>query len=116
MLNYINLVGRLVRKPKLAKTDSGKTITTVTLAVPRSFKNMDGIYDTDFIDCTCWDSVAINTHEYCNVGDVLCIKGRLSSRLVAEEDFNKKKLEVIAEKITFLTTRKKEETEEEVDE
>ena len=85
MLNYINLVGRLVRKPKLAKSDSGKTVTTVTLAVPRSFKNIDGVYDTDFIDCTCWDSVAVNTHDYCNTGDVLCVKGRLQTRQVETE-------------------------------
>ncbi len=107
MLNYINLVGRLVRKPKLSKSDSGKTVTTVTLAVPRSFKNIDGVYDTDFIDCTCWDSVAINTHEYCDAGDVLCIKGRLSTRVVVDGDVNKNKLEVIAEKITFLSTKGK---------
>lgn len=107
MLNYINLVGRLVRKPTLSKTESGKTIATVTLAVPRSFKNVDGVYDTDFIDCTCFNSVAINTSEYCDSGDVLCIKGRVSSRVVTEDEKNKNKLEVIAEKITFLTTRKK---------
>ncbi len=112
MLNYINLVGRLVRKPKIAKTDSGKTVATVTLAVPRSFKNVDGVYDTDFIDCTCWDSVAINTSEYCDAGDVLCIKGRVSSRVVTSGDIKKNKLEVIAEKITFLTTRSKTKEEE----
>lgn len=109
MLNYINLVGRLVRKPTLSKTESGKTITTVTLAVPRSFKNMDGVYDTDFIDCICWDNVAINTSEYCDKGDVICIKGRLQSRTIKEEEINKTKLEVIAEKVTFLANQKKSE-------
>ena len=43
MLNYINLVGRLVRKPELHTTESGKTVATVTLAVPRSYKNIDGV-------------------------------------------------------------------------
>ena len=93
MLNYINLVGRLVRKPKLSKSDSGKTVTTVTLAVPRSFKNIDGVYDTDFIDCTCWDSVAINTHEYCDAGDVLCIK-ELHFYLLEERQKSKSRFQI----------------------
>ena len=107
MLNYINLVGRLVRKPKLSKTENGKTITTVTLAVPRSFKNMDGVYDTDFIDCICWDNIAINTSEYCNTGDIICVKGRLQSRVITENSINKNKLEVVAEKVTFLSNKNK---------
>ncbi len=111
MLNYINLVGRLVRKPRLGKSENGKTITTITLAVPRSFKNMNGVYDTDFIDCLCWDNVAINTSEYCDAGDIICIKGRLQSRVVTENEINKNKMEVVAEKVTFLSSKKKKEDE-----
>ena len=107
MLNYINIVGRLVKKPELVNTENGKTVSIITLAVTRSFKNMDGVYDTDFIDCTCWDSVAINTNEYCNKGDVIAVKGRLQTRKVD----NKNKLEVIAEKVTFLTTKANDEEE-----
>ena len=105
MLNYLNLVGRLVEKPTLKKSDDGRETAELTLAVPRSFKNVDGIYDTDFIKCNCWDSVAVNTHEYCNPGDVVCVKGRLSS--MSNEDGKNKdyKLNVIAEKVTFLSTR-----------
>ena len=42
------MVGRLVRDPELRTTESNKSVTTVTLAIPRSFKNMNGEYDTDF--------------------------------------------------------------------
>ena len=50
MLNQIVLVGRLTRDITVNKADSGIKVATMTLAVPRSFKNADGVYDTDFID------------------------------------------------------------------
>lgn len=110
MLNQIVLVGRLVGEIKLNKTDKNKDYAFITLAVPRSFKNIDGTYDTDFIDCTLWDITAKNTAEYCHKGDIIGIKGRIQSSVYEKEKEKKYKLEVIAEKVTFLSN-KKEETE-----
>ena len=47
MLNQAVLVGRIVQEPELKDTEKGK-VTNITLAVPRSFKNSNGEYDTDF--------------------------------------------------------------------
>ena len=55
MLNQIVLVGRLVKDPVLKETEQGKKRSFTTLAIPRSFKNAEGSYDTDFIDCILWD-------------------------------------------------------------
>ena len=55
------LVGRLVKDPELIKGDNNKKMSHITIAVPRSFKNMNGEYDTDFINCTLWDAIAKNT-------------------------------------------------------
>ena len=81
MLNQIVLVGRLTKEVQINKTENGKKISNITLAVPRSFKNMNGLYDTDFIDCILWENVAVNTSEYCHKGDILGIKGRVQSRI-----------------------------------
>ena len=105
MLNQVVLVGRLVKTPELQLTDSGKKTTRITLAVPRSYKNMNGEYDTDFLDCTLWTNVAENTTEYCQTGDMLGIKGRIQSRVVEGQDgTKKKKTEIVAEKVTFLAS------------
>lgn len=107
MLNQVILVGRLVRTPELLLTESGKKKSFVTLAVSRSFKNLNGEYDTDFLDCTLWTGIAENTAEYCKTGDVIGVKGRLQTRVVENEDGIKyKKVEVIAEKVTFLSSAK----------
>ena len=73
MLNQIVLVGRLVKTPELKVTENGKKTSTITLAVPRNYKNVHGEYETDFLDCTLWTNVAENTTEYCQVGDMIGI-------------------------------------------
>ena len=110
MLNQIILVGRLTRDITVNKSESGINVATISIAVPRSFKNTEGVYDTDFIDCVAFDTVAINTSQYCGKGDVVGVKGRVQSKLEEDEKGNKKNtLEIIAEKITFLSSKPKEE-------
>lgn len=107
MLNNVVLVGRLTREVEVKELESGKKVANITLAVPRSFKNSDGAYDTDFIDVILWEGVAENTKEYCHKGDVVGIKGRLQSSEYEKEDGTKvKKQELVAEKLTFLSSKK----------
>ncbi len=108
MLNQAVLVGRLVRDPELKETETGKKVTKITLAVPRSYKNTNGEYETDFIECVLWSGVAESTVDYCNKGDLLGVKGRIQTRNVEFEDQKKVYTEVIAEKVTFLSSRPKE--------
>lgn len=102
MLNNLVLVGRLAERPILEESLNGKKVTTIMLAVPRSFKNAIRIYETDFIKCTLWNGIAENTVEYCNKGDVIGVKGRLECLGVNE-------LQVVAEKVTFLANNKNKE-------
>lgn len=104
MLNQVVLVGRLTKNVEVNKTDSNKQYSHITLAVPRSFKNINGEYDTDFIDCVLWDNIAKSTSEYCHKGDVVGVKGRIQSEVVEKEDGTKKHfINVVAEKVTFLS-------------
>lgn len=58
MLNQVILVGRLVFDPELKTLDDGRKVTTITLAIQRSYKNSEsGEYDTDFIRCTLWTGI-----------------------------------------------------------
>ena len=91
MLNQTVLVGRLVDQPQM-EGDS----CYIKLAVPRSHKNEDGIYETDFISVKLYKAIATNTCEYCKKGDLIGIKGRLQS--------NENGFELIAEKVTFLSS------------
>ena len=109
MLNQVVLVGRIVYDLELKKNDSGKKYLSLMLAIPRSFKNIEGTYDTDFIRCIVWDNVASNTSEYCKKGDIVGLKGRLQSRIVEKNEKRENIMEVIGEKVTFLTSSKEKE-------
>lgn len=102
MLNQIVLVGRLVQGPEIKELENGVKASYITLAVPRSHKNSDGIYETDFIPVKLWSGVAENTAEYCRKGDLLVIKGRIQTK----QEENKNIIEIVAEKVTFLSSRK----------
>lgn len=108
MLNQTVLVGRLVKDPELKETESGSKLTHITLAVPRSYKNVDGEYDTDFISCVLWKGIAENAVEYCHKGDLIGVKGRLQSRNIESENMRKQITELVAEKVTYLSSRNKE--------
>ena len=99
MLNQVIIVGRLVEKPIIEENENGRKVSEITIAVPRSFKNDEGIYDTDFIKCTLWNIIAENTVEYCDKGDLVGIKGRLQC-------LGGNELQLVAEKVTFLSSRK----------
>lgn len=103
MLNQIVIVGRLVRNPELRETEGGKKVTNITLAVPRSYKNINGEYETDYIDCVLWTGIAENTSEYCKKGDILGLKGRVQTWAYEIDDKKKYVTEVVAEKVTFLS-------------
>lgn len=107
-MNQVVLVGRLCQEPEVSSIDNDKQRSVVTIAVNRPFKNMEGIYETDFIRCVLWNNIALNTFEYCHTGDVVGIKGRLQTRNYEDEEKNKKFImEVIAEKVTFLSSSNK---------
>lgn len=98
MLNQVVMVGRMVADLEVS-TEGEKEKAILKIAIPRSFKNADGEYETDFVACSLWDGIAKNTAEYCKKGDIVGIKGRIQSRDGA--------IEIIAEKVTFLSSKSK---------
>lgn len=111
MLNQVVLVGRLVKDPEVKTAKNGNTYSHITLAIPRSYKNVNGEYETDFIDCTLWKLMATNTKEYCRKGDIVGVKGRIESKVYEKDDEKKYVTEVIAERVTFLSSNSKEQKE-----
>ena len=106
MVNSVMLVGRLAQDIEIKKLDSGKEVTKVALAVPRSFKNPDGVYETDFFDCILWEGLAKNASEYCKKGDTVGVRGRLQTSSYEINDVKRKVVEIIVEKLTFLSSKK----------
>ena len=109
MLNQAVLVGRIVQEPQLNETNNGTKVSNITLAVPRSYKNHNGEYDTDFISCVLWKGVAERTTKYCKKGDLVGVRGRITTRTIEDGNDNYHNYtEVIADKVTFLSSNRKE--------
>lgn len=101
MLNQVGLVGRL--KDEIEWLDEQNAI--LTLAIPRPTKDENGEYGTDMVKVKIVGQMADNTAEYCRKGDIIGIKGRV----VTEDD----KINIVAEKATFLSSHKQEDNDEE---
>lgn len=114
-MNQLFLVGRLTKDPELVKLE-GKNNCRVTLAVKRAFKNPDGIYESDFINCTVWNVIAERVCEYCKKGDLISIKGRIQNNNYTDKNDNKiYTYEIIAEQVSFMQSSNKDATTELVD-
>ena len=78
MLNQVVLVGRVAKIPNIIE-ENNKRILELTISVQRNYKNENGIYETDFINCIIYDEMARNTKEFTKIGDIIGIKGRVQN-------------------------------------
>ena len=92
MLNQTIVVGRINNYDEIGRV--------VTIAVSRTYKNMDGEYETDYIPIKLWGTMA-SQMELVKIGDIIGIKGRIERTGV--------ELRIVAEKVTFLAQGNKEE-------
>lgn len=99
-MNNLVIVGRLVSGTELKTSENNEKMCSFRLAVPRPFKNMDGIYETDFISCVAFNLSAMKLHDYLKKGDLIGVKGRLQCQDVDG------KMVVIVEKLSFLSGEK----------
>ena len=116
MHNMVYLIGRLTEDPTIKNYGEDKDMLTINLAVQRSFRNEDGVYETDFIRCVLWNAIATHTSEYCKKGDLVGIKGRIQNRSYEDENKETKYItEIIVDRLSFLAPCKSN-NEEEVEE
>ena len=85
---------------KIVEIKEEKDGGTLILAVSRTFKNEEGLYDKDDIPIKLDEGFIKNIKEYCKTNDTVGVKGRL--QMIDNT------LTIVAEKITFLSSGKKE--------
>ena len=98
MNNFVTLIGRLTSTPEVQGGVDSTPYCFITLAIPRHFKNYNGIYETDYIPVRLEGGIATNTAEYCKQGDLVGVKGTLQKTIDGQ-------LQVYADKLTFLSSK-----------
>lgn len=104
-MNYYIGVGRLTKNPEIKTLEDGKKVAVLSIAINRSYKNKEGVYETDFIDCSVWDMIAEKVYDYCKKGDVISIKGRLESYYEEKDNKKEKKYRIQGEQVSFIQSR-----------
>lgn len=107
MLNQISVQGRLARDPELRRTNSGKAVTSFTLACDRDFKNQQtGEKEVDFIECVAWGGTAEMVDKYFHKGQMAVATGRLQLRDWTDKNGQKRRTaEILVNSIYFCGSK-----------
>ena len=105
MLNKVILMGRLTKSPDTRTTQSGKFVSTFTLAVDRDFDREK----TDFIQCVAWGKTAEFVDKWFQKGQLVAVTGELQSRQYTDKEDNKRTVwEVICQTAHFAESKRAE--------
>ena len=106
MINNVVLIGRLTRDVELHRTPQDQAVGQFTLAVNRNFKNQDGGYDADFINCVIWRKSAENFASWIKKGNLVAITGHIQTRNYENQQGQRVYVtEVVAESFQLLEKR-----------
>lgn len=105
-MNNAALVGNLTRDPELKTTPNGIPVCTFSIAVQRRFKNADGEYEADFIQCVAWRGTAEFIAKHFKKGNKIGLIGSLQSRSYTPDDGIKRYVvEVVVDSCEFVTPK-----------
>ncbi|MDT2982750.1 single-stranded DNA-binding protein [Enterococcus casseliflavus] len=111
MINNVTLQGKLGKDIDLKYTQSGKAVGTTSIAVDRDFKNANGEKETDWVNIVFWGKTAETVANYFRKGDEILVVGRIQTRSYEDDSGSRKYVtEVVADKFSFTTGRKSQNT------
>lgn len=111
-MNKAILIGRLTKRPELKSTMSGVSVATFTVAVNRRFKNADGNYDADFINCVAWRQQAEFLCKFFEKGSQIGVVGSIQTRNYEGTDGKTVYVtEVACDEIHFVGAKKESQSE-----
>ncbi|MCI1925637.1 MAG: single-stranded DNA-binding protein [[Lactobacillus] timonensis] len=87
-LNLCTFSGRLTDKPSGGSTNNGRSFARFSIAVRRNYKNSNGDYDADFINCVAFSGAADYLMKYGNKGDKVNVSGELHNNNWTDQNGN----------------------------
>ena len=95
MLNNVELIGRVGKKPEMRYTPNNKAVCKFSIAT-----NELGKENTTWHNVTAWDKIAELCVQYVKKGDLIYIQGRIE---YTEKD-GKYYTAIVAQKVNFLSS------------
>lgn len=107
-MNKVMLVGRLTRDPEVRYSTGENATETArfSVAVNRRFKNVEGNYDTDFINCVAFGKTAEFIEKYFRKGMAIGLTGRIQTGSYTNKDGQKVyTTDVVVEETEFVESK-----------
>ena len=105
-MNAWHGVGNLTKDPESGTTQSGIAFCRFTVACQRRFKDANGQYQADFIQCTAWRQTAEFVQKYFTKGMKIGVSGSITTGSYTAQDGSKRyTTEVTVDNVEFVTSR-----------
>ncbi len=105
-MNIVILAGNLTKNPEMHTTANGVEYALFTVACQRNYKNADGKYDADFIQCKAWRKTAEFVSKYFQKGSRIGVRGRLTVSSYDDQNGNRRwNTEVAVDEVEFAGGR-----------
>lgn len=106
-MNKIMLVGRLTDDPDTKEVSKDSLVTRFSVAVKRSYKNSEGEYEADFINCVAFGGQAELIDDWCTKGMLVSIVGHIQTGSYEDsEGIKRKSFDCVIEQLQFLESKK----------
>lgn len=105
-MNKVILMGRLTKEVEMRQTPNGIAVARFAIAVNRRFKNANGEYDVDFINCIAWRKTGEFISRYFQKGSMIAVVGSIQTRSWDGNDGKKQyATEVIVDEAYFTGSK-----------
>ncbi|QJB70320.1 MULTISPECIES: single-stranded DNA-binding protein [Parasphingorhabdus] len=109
MKNTVTLVGFVGNDPEVRETRSDATITNISLATTRSYKDSEGErqQETEWHRITCFNGIGKCVADHVTKGAMIMVTGRLHyTKWTDDKNVTRYGCEIIAEQVDFLSKAK----------
>lgn len=109
-VNLVYLMGNVTRDPELRQSADGTSVTTLAIAVNRSYRDANNEWKTvaSYFDITCWDKQAEFVCQHFHKSSPVTVIGSIRSRSYKDKTTgeNRTSYEIAARNIRFVNKRK----------
>ena len=102
MLNQCNFIGRLTRDPESRFTQSGKQVTSFSIACS---EKRGGEEFTEFINLVAWEKLAEISAEYLRKGSLCYVSGKQCTRKWEKDGVTRYSTEIVLREMKILSPK-----------
>lgn len=111
MLNVVTMVGNVVADPTNRNTTTGKSVSTLRLAVNNPINDKEVL----FINVDTWEKQAEFVHKFVKKGSMVSVVGRLKQDDWEKDGVKRTSYAIVADRVNFVGGKKKDDAAVKVD-